>query len=195
MNFRIIKKLSDSTINRIAAGEVVERPASVIKELLENSIDAGATNISIKIETSGKNLISIADDGIGMTKEEMLLALQRHTTSKLDEDDITNIQYFGFRGEALPSIASVSNMSIFSRKSGQNEGYHIKISGGTVQEINKKSMNVGTKIEVRDLFFATPARLKFLKSDRTEQAACFDIVKNIALAYPAISFSLSADEK
>lgn len=195
MNFRTIKKLSDSTINRIAAGEVVERPASVVKELIENSIDAGAKNISIRIETSGKNLISIADDGIGMTKDEVLLAIERHTTSKLDEDDITNIQYFGFRGEALPSIASVSNLSIFSKKLGSSEGYHVKLSGGLVQEITKANIDEGTKIEVRDLFFATPARLKFLKSDRTEQTACLDIIRSIALAYPHISFSFYADGK
>ena len=191
----IIKKLSESIINRIAAGEVVERPASVVKELVENSIDARASEISVMIETAGKNLISIADNGIGMSKEEILLAVERHTTSKLQEDDITNIEFFGFRGEALPSIASVSNMLISSKKNESEQGYYVKLSGGIVQATDKTNISKGTTIEIRDLFFATPARLKFLKSDKSEQSACLDILKRIALAYPSISFSFWADGK
>ena len=192
---RQIKKLSESTINRIAAGEVVERPASVIKELIENSVDAGAKNITVRIETAGKNLIVISDDGYGMSSDDMLLAIERHTTSKLQEDDITNIQFFGFRGEALPSIASVSNMQISSRKHGSEMGHIIKLSGGTLEESYAFDLPVGTKIEVRDLFFATPARLKFLKGDRTEQNACFDVVKRMSFAYPEVVFSFISDGK
>jgi len=191
----IIKRLSESTINRIAAGEVVERPASVIKELVENSIDAGSKNISIRIEAAGKNLIVVSDDGIGMSKEEILLSIQRHTTSKLQEDDIMNIKFFGFRGEALPSIGSVSNMQIISTKRGASVGYKIKLSNGVTNEISEILQNQGTKIEVQDLFFTTPARLKFLKSDKTEQNACVDIVKRISFAHPEIGFSLIVDEK
>ncbi len=191
----IIKKLSESTINRIAAGEVVERPSSVIKELVENSIDAGSKNISIRIEASGKNLIVISDDGLGMSKEDILLAIERHTTSKLQEDNIMNIEFFGFRGEALPSIASVSNMQITSTKRGNATGHKIKLSSGVVNEISEILASSGTKIEVRDLFFTTPARLKFLKSDKSEQNACVDVIKRISFAHPEISFSLISDDK
>jgi DNA mismatch repair protein MutL len=199
-----IKKLSDSAINRIAAGEVVERPSSVIKELVENSIDAGASNILVRLELAGKNLILIMDDGCGMSKDEILLAVQRHTTSKLNEDDISNIIFFGFRGEALPSIASVSNLKIQSRVRNQetadnttsnNSGYIVSLSGGEVLEIKEAEIPYGTKIEVRDLFFSTPARLKFLKSDKTEIASCLDIIKRISVSFPHISFTFISDDK
>lgn len=190
-----IKQLSDTTINRIAAGEVVERPASVIKELVENSIDSGATKILIQLERAGKNLISISDNGCGMSKEDLELAIRRHTTSKLNEDNIMDIVSFGFRGEALPSIAAVSRMRISSKLAQTDQGYSLTIEGGHNQNIVADNCADGTHIEVRDLFFATPARLKFLKSDNAETSACQDVVKKLAIAYPAISFTMSVDGK
>ncbi|MDR0774718.1 MAG: DNA mismatch repair endonuclease MutL [Rickettsia sp.] len=190
-----IKLLSDSTINRIAAGEVIERPASVVKELVENAIDAASTKIDIMLEQAGKNLIIISDDGIGMSEEDLKIAVERHTTSKLDESDLQNIHTFGFRGEALPSICSVSKMLIISKARGADRAYHIQSSGGHNKEIKPTIHNEGTKIEIRDLFFATPARLKFLRSDKTELAASVDVIKKIALAHPKISINLSHDGK
>ncbi|WP_342267371.1 DNA mismatch repair endonuclease MutL [Candidatus Tisiphia endosymbiont of Empis tessellata] len=190
-----IKLLSDSTINRIAAGEVIERPASVVKELVENAIDAASTKIDISLQQAGKNLIIISDDGIGMSEEDIKIAVERHTTSKLDESDLQNIHTFGFRGEALPSIGSVSKMSITSKARGADRAYHIQSSGGHNKEIKPTIHNEGTKIEIRDLFFATPARLKFLRSDKTELAASVDVIKKIALAHPKISINLSHDGK
>ncbi|WP_341755368.1 DNA mismatch repair endonuclease MutL [Candidatus Tisiphia endosymbiont of Ptychoptera albimana] len=190
-----IKLLSDSTINRIAAGEVIERPASVVKELVENAIDAASTKIDISLQQAGKNLIIISDDGIGMSEEELKIAVERHTTSKLDESDLQNIHTFGFRGEALPSIGSVSKMLITSKARGADRAYHIQLSGGHNKEIKPTIYNEGTKIEIRDLFFATPARLKFLRSDKTELAASVDVIKKIALAHPKISINLSHDGK
>lgn len=190
-----IKLLSDSTINRIAAGEVIERPASVVKELVENAIDAASTKIDISLQQAGKNLIIISDDGIGMSEEELEIAVERHTTSKLDESDLQNIHTFGFRGEALPSISSVSKMLLTSKARGADRAYHIQSSGGYNKEIKPTIHNEGTKIEIRDLFFATPARLKFLRSDKTELAASVDVIKKIALAHPKISINLSHDGK
>ncbi|WP_341762799.1 DNA mismatch repair endonuclease MutL [Candidatus Tisiphia endosymbiont of Melanophora roralis] len=190
-----IKLLSDSTINRIAAGEVIERPASVVKELVENAIDASSTKIDISLQQAGKNLIIISDDGIGMSEEDLKIAVERHTTSKLDESDLQNIHTFGFRGEALPSICSVSKMLITSKARGADRAYHIQSSGGHNKEIKPTIHNEGTKIEIRDLFFATPARLKFLRSDKTELAASVDVIKKIALAHPKISINLSHDGK
>lgn len=191
----IIKRLSESSINRIAAGEVVEKPASVIKELVENSIDAGASKVEIIIEQAGKNLISIKDNGKGMTAGDLVLAVQRHTTSKLDEDDIMCITSFGFRGEAMPSIASVSRMSITSRTEMDEVGHKITADGAEFSLPIPAPCEVGTKIEVRDLFFATPARLKFLRSDRKESHDCIDIVKRLALSYPHIAFDMVNDGK
>lgn len=190
-----IKILSNSTINKIAAGEVIERPSSVVKELVENSIDAGATKIEVILECAGKNLIIIKDNGSGMSKEEMELAIQRHATSKLDEDDLLNINSFGFRGEALPSIGAISKFKITSKKRNVDNAYTLAIIGGTIEPTIPTTGNEGTIIEVRDLFFATPARLKFLRTDRTELAASVNILKKIALAYPEISFSLTHDNK
>lgn len=190
-----IKLLSDSTINRIAAGEVIERPASVVKELVENAIDAASTKIDISLQQAGKNLIIISDDGIGMSEEDLKIAVERHTTSKLDESDLQNIHTFGFRGEALPSIGSVSKMLITSKARGADRAYHIQLSGGHNKDIKPTIHNEGTKIEIRDLFFATPARLKFLRSDKTELAASVDVIKKIALAHPKISINLSHDSK
>ncbi|AAU04322.1 DNA mismatch repair endonuclease MutL [Rickettsia typhi] len=190
-----IKFLSESTINRIAAGEVIERPASVVKELVENAVDGGSTKIDIILERAGKNLIIVSDDGIGMTDKELEIAVERHTTSKLNESDFLNIHTFGFRGEALPSIAAISKMLITSKKREADKAFQIKLIGGNKQQITVSVHNEGTKIEIRDLFFATPARLKFLKSDRTELAASLDIVKKIALAHPKISFNLIHNSK
>lgn len=194
-NHREIKILSDATINKIAAGEVVERPASVVKELVENSIDAGATQIDILLERAGKNLIKIVDNGFGMTRNEIEMAIKRHATSKLDEDDLLNINSFGFRGEALPSIAAISKFSISSRKRGEDLGYGLTITGGVIGEVVPVALSPGTVIEVRDLFFSTPARLKFLRSDKTELMAITALVKKIAIAHPEISISLVHEGK
>ena len=190
-----IRKLSDTTINRIAAGEVVERPASVVKELVENALDAGATKIDITLEQAGKNLIIISDNGCGISKDDLAVAIQRHTTSKLNEDDIMNIASFGFRGEALPSIGSVSRMNITSKKHESDAAFVIAVEGGLVAEVKPASHGTGTSVTIRDLFFATPARLKFLRSDKTEYAACLDIVKKIAMAHPSCAFTVTHNDK
>ncbi len=189
-----IKLLSDNTINRIAAGEVIDRPSSVIKELIENAIDADSTKIDIILEQAGKNLIIVSDDGVGMSKEDLEIAIERHTTSKLDELDLLNIHTFGFRGEALPSIGSVSKMLIVSRVHGAEKAYQIQLSAGQ-KKIKPTIHNEGTKIEIRDLFFATPGRLKFLRSDKVELTFSVDIIKKFALSHPKISVSLCHDGK
>jgi DNA mismatch repair protein MutL len=186
-----IIRLSESTINLIAAGEVVERPASVVKELVENSIDAGAKSIEIYLEQAGKNLIVVSDDGYGMSADDMLLAIERHTTSKLDESDILNIRSFGFRGEALPSISSVSKLSIVSKISANSLAFKLYDSDTIAEVVHQ----CGTKIEVKDLFYSVPARLKFLKSDTTELSSCLEVVKKLALTSPQISFTLKHQER
>jgi len=192
-----IKILSNTIINRIAAGEVVERPASAVKELVENAIDAGATKVDIIIENAGKNLITIIDNGRGMTKDDLLLAVERHATSKLPEEDINQIEFFGFRGEALPSIASVSRMNITSKHQYSNDDFawSLQINGGEKGELQPASFAKGTKVEIRDLFFATPARLKFLKTEKTELSYITEIISKIAMANPSIAFSLTSDGK
>lgn len=188
-----IRYLPSILINRIAAGEVLERPASAVKELVENSIDAGATKIMIELEEGGKNLIRITDNGSGMNKEELEIAVERHATSKLPEDDLVHITHLGFRGEALPSIASVSRMNITS-----NDGsgaWILTLEGGEKSAIAPSALNKGTRIEVRDLFFATPTRLKFLKSVRTEVDRTVELIDRLAMAYPNIAFSLKNDGK
>ncbi|RYE05704.1 MAG: DNA mismatch repair endonuclease MutL [Rickettsiaceae bacterium] len=191
----VIKLLSNTTINRIAAGEVIERPASVVKELVENSIDAGSTKIDIILEKAGKNLITISDNGYGMSPADLELAILRHTTSKLEEDDLLNITTFGFRGEALPSIGAISKMTISSRHRKYNRSHSIQVIGGQVKAVTQTIHNEGTKIEIRDLFFATPARLKFLRADKTELAACVDVVKKIALAYPNVAINFIHEDR
>ena len=191
----IIRQLSETTINRIAAGEVVERPASVVKELVENALDAGATKIDITLEQAGKNLIIVSDNGCGISKDDLPLAIQRHTTSKLNEDDIMDIASFGFRGEALPSIGSVARMHITSKTTDAESGFTITVEGGVVANVRLASHGCGTEVSIRDLFFATPARLKFLRSDRSEYAACIDIVRKIAMAHPYCAFTLTHNDK
>ncbi len=191
----VIRQLSPVTINRIAAGEVIERPASVVKELVENALDAGATNIKITIEAGGKNLIMITDNGCGISKDDLPVAVDRHTTSKLKDDDLINICNFGFRGEALPAIGSVSRLTIKSRPHDEIDGWQINVFGGEKSSIIPTPHSGGTNIEVRDLFFATPARLKFLKSERTEIQNIVDVVKRIAIAHHDVAFSIVSDDK
>ncbi|MBF8246845.1 MAG: DNA mismatch repair endonuclease MutL [Rickettsia sp.] len=190
-----IKILSEDTVNKIAAGEVIEKPSSVVKELLENSIDAKAKNIFISLEHAGKNLIAISDDGIGMEKEDLLLSLIRHATSKLDESNIYNINNLGFRGEALPSIASVSKLTIISRYKDNKLGYKLSSIGGQNNEIEAFASNIGTKVEVRDLFFSIPVRLKFLRSNRTELSNILAVIKKLALSHPQINFEILHEKK
>lgn len=191
----VVRLLSDTIINRIAAGEVIERPASVVKELVENAIDACATSIIVKVERGGKNLIIVSDDGIGMNLDDLMLCVERHTTSKLDEADINDIRYFGFRGEALPSIGSVSKLTITAKHINDDKAYSIYIEGGIKHKPIEAAHNKGTKVEVRDLFFATPARLKFLKSDQVEFEAIQDIIRKLAIAHPSIKFKLISNDK
>ncbi|MFN8911820.1 MAG: DNA mismatch repair endonuclease MutL, partial [Alphaproteobacteria bacterium] len=188
-----IKLLSEKSINQIAAGEVVERPLSVVKELIENSIDAGATSIKIEIEDSGKSLIAIHDNGCGMSQDDLKLCVERHATSKLDESRIEYINTLGFRGEALPSIGSISNLKITSRVHHSKHASEINLNGGAKSQVIPASRDFGTSLEVRNLFSYTPARLKFLKSDRTEKAAILNLVQSFALCNPHIYFQLIYD--
>ena len=190
-----IRILPPTLVNRIAAGEVVERPASVVKELVENAIDAGATRIDIILEQAGKNRIVITDNGKGMNRDELALSVQRHATSKLPSDDLLDIRYLGFRGEALPSIGSISRLTVTSRTAGAANAWSLHVEGGNVGDIMPAVLTQGTRIEVCDLFYATPARLKFLKSDRTEVQQAVDIVTRLAMVHPDIAFSLTSDEK
>jgi DNA mismatch repair protein MutL len=190
-----IRKLSEGTINRIAAGEVIERPASVVKELVENSIDAGATQIDVVFRGGGKSLIRVTDNGSGMDPEEMILALERHATSKLQDDELIRIHTLGFRGEALPSIASVSRMTLTSRLRGQGHAFTLSIEAGSKSEISPARLDEGTEIEIRDLFFATPARLKFLKTDRSETAEALDVLRRLAMAHAEIGFTFATEER
>ncbi len=190
-----IRVLPSNLVNQIAAGEVIERPASVIKELVENALDAGATRIEVTLKAGGKTLIVVEDNGKGMNNEDLAMAVERHATSKLPSDDLFNIQFLGFRGEALPSIASVSKMKISTRQADDDSGWELEIKGGVKDDIKPCAKPKGTRIEVRDLFYATPARLKFLKADSAEAGACADIISRIALANPDVSFYLYVDEK
>ncbi len=185
-----IRRLPESVINRIAAGEVVERPASVVKELVENSIDAGAGHIDVTIRDGGQTLISVTDDGAGMTADELPLAIERHATSKLPDDDLLLIASLGFRGEALPAIGAVARLTITSRAEGADQAWSITVEGGNAKALAPAALAQGTRIEVRDLFFATPARLKFLKTERTEQSHAVDAIKRLAMAHPDIGFHL-----
>ncbi len=190
-----IRQLSPETVNRIAAGEVIERPASVVKELVENAIDAGAADIEIVTAGGGLSLIRVTDDGHGMPPEDLNLAVERHATSKLAEDDLELIQTLGFRGEALPSIGSIAHLAIASRPWHAREGFEIVIARGQKQPLRPAALNAGTRVEVRELFSATPARLKFMKSERAENMAITEMVKRLAMAHPAIGFVLATGER
>jgi len=190
-----IRKLPEGTINRIAAGEVIERPASVVKELVENSIDADATQIEVVFRGGGKSLIRVTDNGYGMSPDEIELALERHATSKLADDELIRINTLGFRGEALPSIASVSRMSLSSRARGTADAFTLQIEAGQKSEITPARLGEGTEIEIRDLFFATPARLKFLKTDRSETTEALEVLRRLALAHPSIGFAFVTEDK
>ncbi|MDR1983173.1 MAG: DNA mismatch repair endonuclease MutL [Holosporaceae bacterium] len=183
-----IKLLSQNLINQIAAGEVVERPASVIKELVENSIDAGAKEIIVKVVDAGKNFISICDDGGGMDKESLELCILSHATSKLNSDNLFDIHTFGFRGEAIPSIASISRLSITSANNSSSEAWTVNLEGANNKGVTPATRKQGTTVEVRDLFFATPARLKFLKSNASELESCCNVFHRFALAFHNIAF-------
>ncbi|UIP92154.1 DNA mismatch repair endonuclease MutL [Wolbachia pipientis] len=188
--------LDTKTINRIAAGEVIERPASVVKELVENAIDAGSSEIEIKIESGGRNLITVTDDGNGIEKDDLEPAFMRHATSKLSDSELIEIKHLGFRGEALPSIAAVSRMKLSSKASGAKESWSIRYEGGEkIREITPCSLLQGTYIEVCDLFFATPNRLKFLKTERAETQSIVDIVNNLAMINYSIGFTLTSGNK
>ncbi|MGB1387435.1 MAG: DNA mismatch repair endonuclease MutL [Paracoccaceae bacterium] len=185
-----IRQLDEAAVNRIAAGEVVERPASAVKELVENALDAGATRITVDYADGGKTLIRVTDNGCGMTEDDLPLALTRHATSKIDGSDLLNIQSFGFRGEALPSLGAVGRLAITSRAAGRDAAV-LRVDGGTEARVRPVAAPPGTQVELRDLFFATPARLKFMRSDRAEAQAIADVVKRLAMAEPAVGFTLN----
>jgi DNA mismatch repair protein MutL len=189
-----IRQLSETLINQIAAGEVIERPASAAKELIENALDAGATRIEIATAGGGKTLLRITDNGSGMAPADLELAIRRHCTSKLDKD-LLDIRTLGFRGEALPSIGSVAKLSLLSRTADAGEGAAISVTGGKVEPVRPAAANRGTVVEVRDLFFATPARLKFLKSEKAEASAISDVVRRMAIAFPHVRFVLSGSDR
>ena len=185
----VIRQLDDAAINRIAAGEVVERPASAVKELIENAIDAGAQRITVDYADGGKTLIRVMDDGCGIAPDDLPLAMSRHATSKIDGTDLLNIHTFGFRGEALPSLGAVGRLTISSRAAG-HEGAEIIVNGGKMLPVKPAALNGGTVVTLRDLFYATPARLKFLRTDRAEAQAIADIIKRLAMAEPFVQFVL-----
>ena len=190
-----IRRLPPVLIDRIAAGEVVERPAAVVKELVENALDAGASAIEVVVDGGGRRLVRVSDDGRGMGPDDLALAVERHATSKLPDDDLLAISTLGFRGEALPSIGSVARLSISSRPKGAPHAFEIRVEGGILSAPRPAALNGGTRVEVRDLFFATPARLKFLKSDRAEGMAALDVVRRLALARPDVAFTLVHEER
>ena len=197
-----IRRLPPEAVNRIAAGEVVERPAAAVKELVENALDAGARRIAVRIERGGLGLIAIEDDGCGIARDELALAVERHATSKLEAGeggavDLLNIHTMGFRGEALPSIGAVARLAITSKARGADEAWSIEVEGGELHPVKPSAWaalsDSGTRVESRDLFFATPARLKFMKSERAEMMAVTDVVKRLAMARPNVAFSLEHD--
>src|ERR1700745_321561 len=190
-----VRQLSEAIVNRIAAGGVVERPASVVKELVENALDAGATRIEIVTDGGGRRLIRVSDDGAGMTRADLALAVDRHATSKLAEDDLLDIRTLGFRGEALPSIGAVSHLAITTRHASEPHGWALAGDAGIKSEVKPAALGDGTRVEVRDLFYATPARLKFLKSDRTEGEAIRDVVRRLAMSRPDVAFALAGEER
>jgi len=191
----VIRQLPDRLIDQIAAGEVVERPASALKELAENALDAGSSNISISLSRGGIDAIIVTDDGHGMSPDDLMLAVRRHATSKLPDGRLDDIRFLGFRGEALPSIGAVSRLEITSRQSGSEEGWQITVDAGDVGQVQPAAIDRGTRVAVRQLFKAVPARLKFLKTERTEQGRCLDIIRRLAMAWPQVGFSLRNDDR
>ena len=190
-----IRLLPEVLVNQIAAGEVIERPSAVVKELVENAIDAGASRVEVAIRDGGKTLISVRDDGQGMAPDELCLAVQRHATSKLPGNDLVHIRTLGFRGEALPSIGAVARLTISSRPNGASEAWSISVEGGRVGEVRPAAQGQGTLVEVRDLFFATPARLKFLKTARAESGQVQDYMRRLAMAAPNVAFHLRDENR
>ena len=190
-----VRQLSEGLINRIAAGEVVERPASVVKELVENALDAGASRIEILTDGGGRRLIQVTDDGEGMTRADLALAVERHATSKLADDDLLQIRTLGFRGEALPSIGAVAKLAITTRHASETHAWTISVEGGEKSGVKPAALGQGTRVDVRDLFYATPARLKFLKSDRAEAEAVREVVRRLAMSRPDVAFTLAGEER
>jgi DNA mismatch repair protein MutL len=190
-----IRQLSQVEINRIAAGEVIERPASAVKELVENAIDAGATSIEVIAQNGGLSYLRVADDGCGMDEADLGLCVERHATSKLEAGNLQDIRTLGFRGEALPSLGSVGRLRIATKRAGASRGAEIAVEAGKKSEVRPAAARTGTVVEVHGLFSATPARLKFMKSERAENAAITDVVKRLALACPDIGFSLTVGER
>jgi len=190
-----IRVLPANLVNQIAAGEVIERPAAAVKELVENAIDAGAQHIDVTLERAGRTLIQVRDDGSGMDADALALAVTRHATSKLPAEDLLQIEHLGFRGEALPSIGSISRLQITSRTGDAAHGWSLGVEGGVVSPASPAACEPGTTVTVRDLFYATPARLKFLKSERSERSHVKDVIERLAMAHPAIGFTLSAEGK
>ncbi len=190
-----VRQLPEQIVNRIAAGEVVERPASVVKELVENAIDAGASRIDIFTDGGGRRRIGVTDDGDGMTSSDLALAVDRHATSKLDDEDLLRIRTLGFRGEALPSIGAVAKLGITTRHLSEPHAWSLSVEAGVKSAIMPAALSQGTRVEVSDLFYATPARLKFLKTDRTEAEAIREVVRRLAMARPDIAFTLAGEER
>ena len=190
-----VRQLSEAIVNRIAAGEVVERPASAVKELVENALDAGATRIDVLTDGGGRRLIRVTDDGAGMTRADLELCVERHATSKLAGDDLLNIATLGFRGEALPSIGAVARLAITTRHASEPHAWMLGVDAGAKSEIKPAALSQGTTVEVRDLFYATPARLKFLKTDRSEAEAVRDVVRRLAMSRPDVAFTLAGEER
>ncbi len=190
-----VRQLPENVINRIAAGEVVERPASVVKELVENALDAGSRRIEVLTDGGGRRLIRVTDDGAGMTRADLELAIERHATSKLDGDDLLAIATLGFRGEALPSIGAVSRLTITSRHASEPHAWAITVDAGDTAPVKPAALGQGTTVEVRDLFYATPARLKFLKTDRSEAEAVREVVRRLAMSRPDVTFTLAGEER
>ncbi|MDB5364744.1 MAG: mismatch repair endonuclease MutL [Rhodospirillales bacterium] len=190
-----IRRLPENLVNRIAAGEVVERPAAAVKELVENALDAGATRIAVRLRDGGRTLIQVDDDGSGMGPDELLLAVERHATSKLPEDRLDAIRTLGFRGEALPSIGAVARLTLTSRRRGDDNAATLTVEGGALGAVAPAARAPGTTVTVRDLFYATPARLKFLKIARTEASHAQDVLERLAMAHPQVAFELTLDER
>ena len=190
-----IRLLLSQLVDQIAAGEVIERPAAALKELVENAIDAGARQITVHLKDGGLGEITVTDDGTGMSKDELCLAIQRHATSKLPTADLFDIHSFGFRGEALPSIASVSDMEIRSRCASDEHGWALPVTHGHVGDLQPQAMPVGSQMIVRNLFANVPARLKFMKTTRTETGNCVDVLKRLAMAWPHIQFEAYDDSR